>query len=56
MTLLKVPTVDQPVAALASTSIIPADGDGGPKDAYDRRIETALWKSFDVSALALRAA
>lgn len=37
-------------------SIIPADKDGGPKDACDRRIETALQKSFDASALALRAA
>lgn len=55
MSLLKVPTVDQPVAALASSSVIPADGDGGPKDACDRHIEMALRKSFDASALALRA-
>lgn len=44
------------MAVLASSSVIPADGDGGPKDACDRQIESGLQKSFDASALALRVA
>lgn len=53
---LKIPSVDQPVAALASSSVILTDGDNGPRDPCDRRIESALKKGFDASALALRSA
>lgn len=42
--------LDQPFAALASSSVIPADGEGGRKDACGISAQ-----SFDSSALALRA-
>lgn len=55
MTMLSVPTVDQPVAALASSAIIPSEREGGPKDPCDRRVEAALKRGFETSSLALRA-
>lgn len=47
MALLKVPSVDQPVATLASSAIIPAEGEGDPKDVCDCRVEAALRKGFE---------
>lgn len=54
--LLKVPSVDQPVAAVAVLpTIIPSEGEGGPKDSCDPRVESALKRGFETSALALQA-
>lgn len=53
--MLKVPSIDQPVVALPSAVVLPSEGEGGPKDPGDRRVEGALKKNFDVSALVLKA-
>lgn len=53
---IKLPLVDDPVNSLSSTSILPMDADGLPKDQCDRRIEQALRRDFEASANSLRAA
>lgn len=54
MALLQTPTVDPPVASLAS-SCVPVDGDIWPKNPSDRRMETSLKRSFEFSSCAFRA-
>ena len=51
----KLPWVDDPVTSLCSSSVLPTDADGLPKDPCDRKIELALRKSFEASATSLRA-
>lgn len=36
--------MDAPVAALGSTSVLPADSEGLPKDSVDRRIEMVAFE------------
>lgn len=52
---IKLPLVDDPVNSLSSTSVLPMDADGLPKDQCDRRIEQALRRDFEASANSLRA-
>lgn len=52
---IKVPLVDDPVNSLASTSVLPMDADGLPKDQCDRRIEQVLRRDFEASADSIRA-
>lgn len=52
---IKVPLVDDPVNSLASTSVLPMDADGLPKDQCDRRIEQVLRRDFEASANSIRA-
>lgn len=53
---LIVPTVDPPVVALSSAVVILSEGEEGPKDATDKRMEFFLKRSFEASAMALKAA
>lgn len=52
---IKLPLVDDPVNCLASTSVLPMDTDGLPKDQSDWHIEQALCRDFEASANAIRA-
>ncbi|KAJ6665841.1 hypothetical protein lerEdw1_001313 [Lerista edwardsae] len=52
---LKLPAIDAPVAALGSTSVLPTDSEGLPKDAVDSCIEMAVRKGFEAAAGALKA-
>ncbi|XP_061471597.1 uncharacterized protein LOC133379752 [Rhineura floridana] len=56
MARLRFPTVDPPIAALASSAVIPTEGEGGPKDQCDKRVEGALCRSFEADAVGFRAA
>ncbi|KAJ6658438.1 hypothetical protein lerEdw1_020142 [Lerista edwardsae] len=51
---LKLPVVDAPVVALGSSSILPVDSEGLPRDSVDRRIEMAVHRAFESAAGALR--
>lgn len=44
--LFRHPVVDDPVASLCSSSILPADLDKLPKDSSDRKVEQGLRKSL----------
>lgn len=48
--------MDALIAALSTQSVLPSEGEGGPKDACDRRIKATLKCCFEASAYALRAA
>lgn len=50
MTELQVSSVEQPVAALSSTAVVPSEGEGGPKDPCDKCVETAMQQDFQMSA------
>lgn len=52
---MKLPVVDAPVDAIGSSSVLPTDSEGLPKDPVDRRIEMAVRKSFEVAAGTLKA-
>lgn len=45
-----------PVVALSSAAVSPSEGEGGLKDATDKRIEDFLKRNFEVSSMALKAA
>ncbi|KAJ6668811.1 hypothetical protein lerEdw1_012295 [Lerista edwardsae] len=51
----RTPVVDAPVAAIGSSSVLPVDSDGLPRDPVDRRIEQAVRRAFDAAAGSLRA-
>ncbi|KAJ6667546.1 hypothetical protein lerEdw1_016667 [Lerista edwardsae] len=51
----RTPVVDAPVAAIGSSSVLPVDSDGLPRDPVDRRIEQAVQRAFDAAAGSLRA-
>lgn len=51
----QVPKVDQPVAALSSSTFYPSQGEGGPKDPNDRRTDSALKRGFEASSTCLTA-
>lgn len=51
----KFPVVDDQATSLASSSVLPMDAEGMPKDNCDRQIEQALRKDFVTSVLSLRA-
>lgn len=53
---LTIPSVDSLVVAVSSATILPSEGEGGPKDNIDKRVETFLKWNLEDSALALRAA
>lgn len=55
METLRQPIIDQPIAALSSAAIIPAQGEGGPKDPLDKRVESALRRNFEASSQTFRA-
>lgn len=48
--------MEPPIVALSSAALIPLEGEGGPKDATDKRVDTFLKRSFEATALALKAA
>lgn len=52
---LKVLVVDAPVAALSSRAVIPSEGDGGPRNPCDKRVEAVLKRSFESTSYPLRA-
>lgn len=54
--LVKLPTVDDPVNSLVSSSVLPMDADGLPKDQCDRRIELALRRNFEACTNAAKSA
>lgn len=56
MTKLKVPSVDAPVVVVSSATILPSEGESGPKDACDRQVENSLKHSFESSSQSFRVA
>ncbi|XP_054830377.1 uncharacterized protein LOC129326238 [Eublepharis macularius] len=52
---VRLPTVDDPVSILATSSILPMDAEGVPKDPSDKKIEQALRRNYEASSAALRA-
>lgn len=52
---LKTPSVDAPVAAVSSATVLPSEGESGPKDGVDRRVESTLKKNFEATSQAFRA-
>lgn len=51
---LKTPSVDAPVAAVSSATILPSEGESGPKDVVDKRVESTLKRSFETASQAFR--
>lgn len=45
---LKTLTVNAPVAAVSSATILPSEGESGPKDICDKRVEAALKRNFEL--------
>ncbi|XP_061443669.1 uncharacterized protein LOC133365571 [Rhineura floridana] len=54
-TKLDVPGIDEPIARLVSRSILPRKGESHLKDTTERRIDFALRKNHEATALAMRA-
>ncbi|XP_061465045.1 uncharacterized protein LOC133376608 [Rhineura floridana] len=54
-TKLDVPGIDEPIARLVSRSILPREGESHLKDTTERRIDFALRKNHEATALAMRA-
>lgn len=52
---LKVPSVDAPVVAVSLATILPSEGESGPKDSCDKRVEQALKRSFESASQIFRA-
>lgn len=53
---LRVPVVDGPVVALCSPALLPSEGEGGPKESCDKRIDLALLRNFEASSQGFRVA
>ncbi|XP_066477616.1 uncharacterized protein [Tiliqua scincoides] len=53
---IRIPSVDAQMAALATNTIIPSEGEGGPRDPLDKRIEAAFKRAFEASSFSLQAA
>lgn len=49
------PKVDAPIAAQSSHDVIPYEGEGGPRDPCNKRVEVALKKTFGFSSYAVQA-
>ncbi|XP_061480327.1 uncharacterized protein LOC133383498 isoform X3 [Rhineura floridana] len=54
-TKLDVPGIDEPIARLVSRSILPREGESHLKDTTERRIDFALRKNHEATALSMRA-
>ncbi|XP_061442298.1 uncharacterized protein LOC133365051 [Rhineura floridana] len=54
-TKLDVPGIDEPIARLVSRSLLPREGESHLKDTTERRIDFALRKNHEATALAMRA-
>ncbi|XP_061471530.1 E3 ubiquitin-protein ligase SMURF2 isoform X1 [Rhineura floridana] len=54
-TKLDVPGIDEPIARLVSRSILPREGESHLKDTTERRIDFALCKNHEATALSMRA-
>lgn len=50
---LTIPSVDSSVVTISSAAILPSEGEGGPKDNIDKRVETFHKRDFEASALAV---
>lgn len=53
--LLQVPLVDAPVVALQSSGLLAEDGQGCVRDHWDKRMEAALQRSHEATAMAIKA-
>lgn len=51
---IRVPVVDSPVVSLCSLALLPSEGEVGPKESCDKRIDTALKRSFQASSQGFR--
>ncbi|XP_061458456.1 uncharacterized protein LOC133373143 [Rhineura floridana] len=54
-TKLDVPGIDEPIARLVSRSLLPREGESQLKDTTERRIDFALRKNHEATALSMRA-
>ncbi|XP_061439875.1 transmembrane anterior posterior transformation protein 1 homolog isoform X3 [Rhineura floridana] len=54
-TKLDVPSIDEPIARLVSRSLLPREGESHLKDTAERRIDFALRKNHEATALSMRA-
>lgn len=53
--MIKLPLVDDAINSLASTSVLPMDADGLPKNSCDRHIEQTRHRDFEAAAMSVRA-
>lgn len=51
---LKVPVVDAPILDIQSTGVLTEDGHGTIRDPWDRKIDHALRRAYESSAMAVR--
>lgn len=53
--MLQVPLVDAPILAIQSLGLLSEDGQRSIKDPWDKRIDTALRRCHEATALAIKA-
>lgn len=51
---IRVPSIDAPVVAVSSATILLSEGESGPKDTSDKKIKSALKKCFEASSQTFR--